>query len=64
VRGLTSVLRRRRVGHQGLIKCVNAMGHNGPWGVEVISEKLALLPLKELNTRAFNTTMAEFDKYY
>jgi hypothetical protein len=31
-----------------------------PWGVEVISEKLAKLPLKELSTKAFNTTLAEF----
>jgi sugar phosphate isomerase/epimerase len=45
---------------KGLIKCMNAMGYRGPWGVEVISEKLALLPLKELSTRAFNTTMAQF----
>ena len=45
---------------QGFIKCVNNMGYIGPWGVEVISEKLAVLPLKELNTRAFNTTIAQF----
>ena len=45
---------------KGFINCVNNMGYVGPWGVEVISEKLAMLPLKELSTRAFNTTMAEF----
>jgi sugar phosphate isomerase/epimerase len=45
---------------KGFINCVNNMGYAGPWGVEVISEKLAILPLKELNTKAFNTTMAEF----
>jgi sugar phosphate isomerase/epimerase len=45
---------------KGLIHCVKNMGYTGPWGVEVISEKLAPLPLKELSTRAFNTTMAEF----
>jgi sugar phosphate isomerase/epimerase len=45
---------------KGLINCVKNMGYKGPWGVEVISEKLAMLPLKELSTRAFNTTMAEF----
>jgi sugar phosphate isomerase/epimerase len=45
---------------KGFINCVNNMGYNGPWGVEVISEKLAMLPLKELSTRAFTTTMAEF----
>jgi len=45
---------------KGFINCVNNMGYTGPWGVEVISEKLALLPLKELNTRAFSTTIADF----
>jgi sugar phosphate isomerase/epimerase len=45
---------------QGLIKCVKDMGYSGPWGVEVISEKLAPLPLKELSSRAYNTTQAEF----
>jgi sugar phosphate isomerase/epimerase len=45
---------------KGLINCVNNMGYTGPWGVEVISEKLAMLSLKELSTRAFNTTMTEF----
>jgi sugar phosphate isomerase/epimerase len=45
---------------KGFINCVNNMGYAGPWGVEVISEKLALLPLKELSTRAFNTTITEF----
>lgn len=45
---------------KGLINCVKNMGYNGPWGVEVISKKLATLPLKELSTRAFNTTIVEF----
>ena len=45
---------------QGLIHCVENMGYAGPWGVEVISEKLAGLPLTELSTRAFNSTIAEF----
>jgi sugar phosphate isomerase/epimerase len=45
---------------KGFINCVNNMGYTGPWGVEVISEKLATLPLKELSTRAFNTTIAAF----
>ena len=45
---------------KGFINCVNNMGYVGPWGVEVISEKLAMLPLIELSTRAFDTTIAEF----
>jgi len=43
---------------RGLIRCVDDMGYRGPWAVEVISEKLAPLPLQELSTRAFNTTLA------
>jgi sugar phosphate isomerase/epimerase len=45
---------------KSFIHCVKNMGYTGPWGVEVISEKLAMLPLKELSRRAFNTTMAAF----
>ena len=45
---------------QGLIHCVQTMGYTGPWAVEVMSEELAPLPLEELSTRAFLTTMAEF----
>jgi hypothetical protein len=36
------------------------MGYTGPWAVEVMSEELTQLPLEELTTRAFKTTMAEF----
>jgi sugar phosphate isomerase/epimerase len=45
---------------QGLIECVQKMGYRGPWAVEVISEKLVDLPLEELNTRAYQSTMAAF----
>ncbi len=47
---------------RGLIKCVKDMGYKGPWAVEVMSEKLAGLPLDHLSRRAFSTTMAEFDR--
>lgn len=46
---------------KGFISCVSNMGYAGPWGVELISEQLATLPLKELAGKAFSTTMAEFD---
>ena len=49
---------------KGFINCVINMGYNGPWGVEVISEKLSLLPLKEMSTRSFNTSMTEFDELF
>jgi len=46
---------------QGFIKCVHNMGYVGPWAVEVFSEELTQLPLEELSTRAFKTTMVEFN---
>jgi sugar phosphate isomerase/epimerase len=41
---------------QGLQKA----GYAGPWGIEVLSAELRTLPLEELTTRAFQTTMAQF----
>lgn len=46
---------------KGFIKCVNNMGYAGPWAVEVFSRELVGLSLGELNTRAFDTTMAQFE---
>lgn len=48
----------------GFINCVTGMGYTGPWGVEIISEELALLPLKEMSTKAFNSTMVQFDELF
>jgi sugar phosphate isomerase/epimerase len=45
---------------KGLVHCVHTMGYRGPWAVEVMSPELAQLPLDELNSRAFRTTMAQF----
>jgi sugar phosphate isomerase/epimerase len=45
---------------RGFIKCVNDAGYTGPWAVEVFSNELVGLSLDELNTRAFETTMAQF----
>jgi sugar phosphate isomerase/epimerase len=45
---------------QGLIRCILNMGYTGPWAVEVMSKELAQIPLQEINTRAFQTTMAQF----
>ncbi len=45
---------------KGLIQTAKNMGYAGPWAVEVMSEELTKIPLNELATRAFNTTMAEF----
>ncbi|TFH34270.1 MAG: sugar phosphate isomerase/epimerase [Dehalococcoidia bacterium] len=46
---------------KGFIKCVNGMGYTRPWAVEVFSEELLGLSLDALNTRAFETTMAQFE---
>jgi sugar phosphate isomerase/epimerase len=46
---------------KGFINCVNAMGYTGPWAVEVFSKELVDLPLEGLNTRAFRSTMAQFE---
>ena len=45
---------------RGFIACIQKTGYKGPWAVEVMSESLAGLPLMELSTRAYTTTMTEF----
>ena len=46
---------------KGFIRCVHNLGYTGPWAVEVFSQELAGLSLEALNTRAFKTTMAQFE---
>ena len=46
---------------KGFVKCVDETGYAGPWAVEVFSEELVGLSLAELNSRAFGTTMAQFE---
>ena len=46
---------------KGFIKCIYETGYTGPWAVEVFSRELAGLSLEELNTRAFKTTIAQFE---
>jgi sugar phosphate isomerase/epimerase len=46
---------------KGFIGCVDNMGYSGPWAVEVFSQELTGLPLDELNRRAFDTTIAQFE---
>lgn len=45
---------------KGFIACVNQMGYQGPWAVEVFSKELTALSLEELNSQAFTTTIAQF----
>jgi sugar phosphate isomerase/epimerase len=42
------------------VRSVQKLGYAGPWGVEVLSADLRTRPLRELTTRSFNTTRAQF----
>jgi sugar phosphate isomerase/epimerase len=44
----------------GFIDCLRKSAYNGPYGIEVLSEDLRPLPLDELATRSYNTTMKQF----
>jgi sugar phosphate isomerase/epimerase len=46
---------------KGFIKCAEDIGYAGPWAVEVFSDELTGLPLEELSTRAFQTTVVQFE---
>ncbi len=46
---------------KGFIKTVNQMGYRGPWAVEVFAPELVGWSLEDLMTKAFKTTMAEFE---
>ena len=46
---------------KGFIRAIQDAGYEGPWGIEVLSEELRKWPLEHLTTRAFQTTMAQFD---
>jgi sugar phosphate isomerase/epimerase len=45
---------------RGFVQGMQKAGYTGPWGIEVLSAELRTLPLDELTTRAFRTTMAQF----
>jgi sugar phosphate isomerase/epimerase len=44
----------------GYIEALKAVGYDGPWGVEVLSEELRNLPIEEEFKRAYETTAAQF----
>jgi sugar phosphate isomerase/epimerase len=46
---------------KGFIAAIRDAGYEGPWGIEVLSEELRKWPLERLTTRAFETTMAQFN---
>jgi sugar phosphate isomerase/epimerase len=45
---------------RGFVQGLQRAGYAGPWGIEVLSAELRTLPLEELTTRSFRTTMAQF----
>jgi sugar phosphate isomerase/epimerase len=45
---------------RSFVQGMQKAGYTGPWGIEVLSAELRELPLEELTTRAFRTTMAQF----
>lgn len=45
---------------KGFIQSVQKTGYAGPWGIEVFAKELVGLPLEELTTLAFKTTMEQF----
>lgn len=57
---------RRRLPGEGVldvpafIKAVKAIGYQGPWGVEILSETLRKLPVEEMAKRTFDATAAQF----
>ncbi|HTP21510.1 MAG TPA: sugar phosphate isomerase/epimerase [Solirubrobacteraceae bacterium] len=44
----------------GYIEALTAVGYDGPWGVEVLSEELRNLPIEDEFKRAYETTAAQF----
>jgi len=45
---------------RSFIRIMQNAGYEGPWGIEVLSEDLRKLSLEELTSRAFSTTLAQF----
>jgi len=45
---------------RGYVRAAQEIGYGGPWGVEVLSEKLRQLPIDQMFERAYETTAAQF----
>jgi sugar phosphate isomerase/epimerase len=46
---------------KGFVSVMREAGYSGPWGIEVLSEELRKSPLEEVVTRAFRTTLEQFE---
>jgi sugar phosphate isomerase/epimerase len=47
---------------KGFVAKMLKAGYTGPWGIEVLNAELRKLPLEEVVTRAFTTTMSQFPR--
>ena len=47
---------------RGFVHSVQQAGYRGPWGIEVLSQELRQWPLEKLTSRAFSTTLAQFQQ--
>jgi sugar phosphate isomerase/epimerase len=62
---LDEVINRRRLPGEGefpirdYVREFRALGYDGPWGVEVLSEELRGLPIEQIFDRAYETTTAQ-----
>lgn len=45
---------------KGFVQCLQKVGYEGPWGIEVLSEEWRTQPLNTVVTRAFDTTIKQF----
>jgi len=45
---------------KGFVRCLQAAGYAGPWGIEVLSKELRKHTLEDIVPRAFETTVAQF----
>jgi sugar phosphate isomerase/epimerase len=49
---------------KGFVRCMLDAGYDGPWGVEVLSDKLRKVPMAEAIPRAYGATISQFPGYY
>jgi len=47
---------------RGFVERLRKAGWPGPWGIEVLNEKLRWRPIDEVTSRAFQTTLAQFGR--
>jgi sugar phosphate isomerase/epimerase len=62
---LDEVINRRRIPGEGefpirdYVREFRALGYDGPWGVEILSEELRNLPIEQIFDRAYESTVAQ-----